>query len=83
MKKLILSIVAIAVFGFTSCSSDDDGGKSCEQLTTEVSAAAQAYNESQTQENCNAYRSSLQAYVDANCQQAASFEAILEALDCS
>ncbi|MCR9181550.1 MAG: hypothetical protein NXH73_01370 [Flavobacteriaceae bacterium] len=83
MKKLILSIAAVAVFAFTSCSSDDDGGKSCEQLATEISTTGQAFVEDQTQANCNAYRVALEAYIDKNCEEAASFEGLLDLLDCN
>lgn len=67
MKKLILSIAVIAVFVFTSCSSDDDGGKSCEQLFNETLAAAEAYVEIDNEANCIAYRTALQAYLDKEC----------------
>ncbi|MEX2350502.1 MAG: hypothetical protein WD554_06440 [Flavobacteriaceae bacterium] len=83
MKKLILSIAAIAIFGFTSCSSDDDGGKSCEQLAADVSVAAQAYGESQTEANCNDYKSSLEAYVAQDCEGSSQYAELIASLDCS
>tara|TARA_R110002072_G_scaffold235697_3_gene393342 strand:- start:7826 stop:8077 length:252 start_codon:yes stop_codon:yes gene_type:complete len=83
MKKLILSIATVAVFAFTSCSSDDDnGGKSCEELTTELSAAAEAYGEDPSVANCNAFKSAIEAYVNKDCEDAESLEAVLELLEC-
>ncbi len=83
MKKLILSIAAVAVFAFTSCSSDDDGGKSCEEIATDITAAAQAFGENQTEANCNAYKAALQAYVNKDCQGSSQYAAIIADLNCS
>lgn len=82
MKKLVLSIAAIAVFAFTSCSNDDDG-QSCEELAVNIQSTGAAYSENASNENCVAYRSALQAYVDANCEDSATFEAMLENLSCN
>ncbi len=83
MKKLFLSLAVVAVIGFTSCSSDDDGGgKSCEQLTTELSAATEAFGEDPSEANCNALRSAIEAYINKDCEDAESFEAVLELLEC-
>lgn len=78
-------MAAIAVFGFTSCSSDDDNGsKSCEQLTQEYAAAFEAYSENQTEENCNDLKVVLQGLVDKDCENSANFQAQIDALgDCS
>lgn len=83
MKKLILSIAAVAVFGFTSCSSDDDG-KSCEELFNDIMAAAEAYVDNDTVENCIAYRSALQAHLDKECQGSEVNASIIASLgDCT
>lgn len=83
MKNLFLSIAVVAIIGFSSCSSDDDdGGKSCAQLTTEISDAAEAYVEDQSEANCNAYKAAIQAYINKDCENAESFEAVLELLVC-
>lgn len=84
MKKLILSIATVAVFAFTSCSSDDDnGGKSCEQLVEDIQVAAEAFLEIQSEANCNAYKAALQAYVDKDCEGSSQFATIIAELDCS
>lgn len=82
MKKLILSLAAVAVFGFTSCSSDDDGGKSCEQLTQDVFAALEAYMENDTTANCNAYKAAMQASIDNDCPGSSAYAAAIADLDC-
>ncbi|MEX0997169.1 MAG: hypothetical protein WDZ45_08995 [Flavobacteriaceae bacterium] len=84
MKKLILSIATIAVFAFTSCSSDDDNGsKSCEQLLVDIQAALEAYGENVNEANCNAYKAALQAYVNKNCAGSGQYATIIAELDCS
>lgn len=84
MKKLFLSLAAVAVFAFTSCSSDDDGGKSCEQLSQEVATTLEAFFNNETEANCIAFRSALQAFVDKNCEGSANLQAQIDSLgDCS
>ncbi|TYP76928.1 hypothetical protein [Aquimarina intermedia] len=87
MKKILILCVSILAIGLTSCGSDDDAGFDCLKLTTDVSTAASAYAENQTTENCNAYKQSLEAYLEGNCfpdeQSEASFREQLEGLTCS
>jgi hypothetical protein len=84
MKKLILSVAVIALFSFTSCSSDDDGGKSCEQLLTELTAAAEAWIENpKSQVHCNAYRASIQAFIGKECTGSNVYASLLSELSCS
>lgn len=83
MKKLILSLAAIAIVTFTSCSSDDDG-KSCEELFNDTLAAVEAYIDTDTVETCIAYRTALQAYLDKECPGSEANAVIIEALgDCT
>ncbi len=84
MKKMILFIAAIAVFGFTSCSSDDEGGKSCEQLLTDLSAAADAWIENpQSEARCNDYRASIEAFIGRECTGSDAYASLLAELSCS
>jgi hypothetical protein len=84
MKKLILSIAAVAVFAFTSCSSDDDGGKSCEQLLTELNAAAEAWiGNPESEALCNTYRASIEAFVGKECTGSGAYASLLAELSCS
>lgn len=84
MKKLFLTATAVATLFFASCSGDDDnGGKSCNELTQDINASAEAYLDNPTQENCEAFKSDLEAYIDADCEGSAEYEGQLEFLDCS
>lgn len=83
MKKLLFTTSIIALL-FAGCSKDDDGGgKSCADRAEDVSAAFGAYFEDETTENCEAYRSAVQAYIDSDCPGESTYEAMLEGLDCS
>jgi hypothetical protein len=84
MKKLILSIATVAVFAFTSCSSDDDGGKSCEQLLADITAAADAWLENpESEAHCNAYRASIEAFMGKECTGSSAYASLLAELSCS
>lgn len=73
MKKhfLLISFFTIVILGAWSCKKDTAAGCSAAwgaELYDEVVAmsnAAQAYSVSPTTENCLAYKSALQAYVNA------------------
>ncbi|GGD80424.1 hypothetical protein [Planktosalinus lacus] len=84
MKQLILSIAAVAVFSFTSCSSDDDGGTSCEQLLINLNAAAEAWIQNpESQSHCNDYRASIEAFMGRECTGSDAYASLLAELSCS
>lgn len=86
MKKVILSALVIVVFSFISCGDDDDGGINCISATQELTDAAQAFGTDPSTENCNAYKTILQNFLDGGCapDQASqdSTQQILDNLNC-
>lgn len=87
MKKVILSSLAVVVFSFTSCGSDDDGGGiNCISAAQELADAAQAFGSDPSTENCNAYKTVLQSFLNGGCapDQATedSTQQILDNLNC-
>ncbi|MBT0607115.1 hypothetical protein [Aequorivita echinoideorum] len=85
MKKLFFSALILGLAFTTSCSSDDDSGRSCEDLSRDYLAAFEAYTNDTSVENCNAFRASLQAFIDNDCAggQEATLQAQLDDLDCN
>ena len=89
MKKIILSFVVIAALVFTSCSSDDDNGDSATSCATLIAAAESAsdayFEDFESVEKCNAFKSALQAALDGGCgtaEERADAEESLEFLTC-
>ncbi len=86
MKKLLFSALIVGLVFTSSCNKDDDGGgKSCERLAEEYLAAAEAYSSDNSVANCNAFKSSLQAFINKNCAggQEAALQTQLDALVCN
>lgn len=75
MAKKIIFILMLSVAGvaFWSCNKDKDNGDACSiawstELSDEInamSAAAQAYGQNPSYENCMAYKNAAQAYLNA------------------
>ncbi len=72
MKKIILSIAMLTAIIFTSCSSDNNDVDPCEEISqeqtetlfTNLFTSALNFGLNPTTENCNAYKSSAQEYID-------------------
>ncbi|WP_203295156.1 hypothetical protein [Luteirhabdus pelagi] len=87
MKNLFFVFLLVLSVSFTACSGDDDSNEpNCEALAQASADAAQAFGDDPSTENCEEYRTSLQAALDAGCfegQNEAQIQATLDALDCS
>lgn len=98
-KKSLLVAVAALILGFGSCSKDEDSKPACStawstELQDELNAVASAgsaWANDPTPANCNSYKTSYQAYINAlkpygNCsaltgQSRADFTAALQAAE--
>jgi hypothetical protein len=71
-KFYITLLVGLLIMGISACKNNDDNDAPCSvawtsELSAEInamSAAAQAYAADQSVANCNAYKQSLQAYLN-------------------
>lgn len=85
MKKLLFGAAIMGMLFTTSCKKDDDGGgsTSCEQRAETITNTAQAFIANPNTSTCEAYRSALQSYLDANCPGSSSYQGTLDDLDCT
>ena len=86
MKKVIFSFAILSLVFVTSCNKDDDDEKSCATLTTELTAATEAFfNENSTEEDCIEFKSAANAYLDNGCgtdDDRATLQALVDASNC-
>ncbi|KXO00679.1 hypothetical protein LS48_04635 [Aequorivita aquimaris] len=85
MKKLLFSVLFMALVFTTSCNKDDDGdAQTCEQRVERIQAELLVYLDEATTENCRNYKAALQAYVDSDCPGQSTYQALIDGLgDCS
>lgn len=75
MKNVMVIAICTALIGFTSCSSDDDGGADvCTQKADALSKAAQALSAAnplsgEYEEKCEQYNAAAKDFNDAGCTQ--------------
>lgn len=104
IQRLFILMCILSVPFFTACDKDDDEPQTCDYTTelqaelNAVVAAAEAYGQNPTTANCNAYKNSLQVYLNeaedfrtcaVNAGQGAQFQAsidqyqaIIDAIQC-
>lgn len=91
MKNFILPIIVSCALIFTSCNSDDDNGNennedNCQTLSQDALDAGTAWGVDATNDNCNAYKSALQALLDNDCLEGTaviSTQGVIDGLNCS
>lgn len=88
MKKVIFSLAIVGLVFASSCNKDDDKEeKSCTELAASFETSFQTFLDNPDDSAaCADYKSSTQAYIDAECitgENAASLQASLNAIDCS
>jgi hypothetical protein len=86
MKKLFLSIAVVAamVMAVASCKKTKDA-INCVDAAKKYSDASNAYFQSQTKANCDAYKAALNDYMNSSCvtpEQKAVLQASAEAITC-
>ncbi len=67
MKKLIYVAAYILALGFVACASDDGEPIDCGQTLVKLAELGNAYREDASIDNCNAYRSALESYLNNSC----------------
>ncbi|MBX3254842.1 MAG: hypothetical protein KF862_11930 [Chitinophagaceae bacterium] len=86
MKKII-TVLSIAGIAFASCKKDK--GVDCTAAAQKAATAGQAFANSQTKANCDAYKAAMQEYIKSSCftnlsqEQKDALSEDLESLDCT
>ena len=83
MKKLLF-IAGVIMLALISCEGSGSGNFECIAATSYLRAAADAYSQDSSTENCNVYKTALQVYINNGCagmDQSAYAE--LDALPCN
>lgn len=83
MKKTLF-IAGVTILVLISCEGSGSGNLECITATSDLRAAADAYSQDSSTENCNVYKTALQVYINNGCagmDQSAYAE--LDALPCN
>ena len=83
MKKTLF-IAGVTILALISCEGSGSGNLECITATSDLRAAADAYSQDPSTENCNVYKTALQGYINNGCagmDQSAYAE--LDALPCN
>lgn len=84
MKKVLFTAAIFASMMYTSCSSDDDSGKTCSYRLGEIENTVLEYLDDPSPANCEDYREALEDYIDSECERSEEFELALAGLgDCN
>ena len=63
MKKTLF-IAGVTILALISCEGSGSGNLECITATSDLRAAADAYSQDSSTENCNVYKTALQVYIN-------------------
>ena len=85
--KRIITLFAVAAIATTACKKDK--GVDCLAAANKINKAGEAYVNSGTTENCEAYKAAMQEYINSSCfssltqEQKDNYSASVNNLDCA
>ncbi len=73
MKKLRYVAICVLALGFFACGSDDDDEFDCSIGLTTIGETALKYSENGSTDNCSAYKTAIEDYLNNSCTEDKDF----------